>query len=93
MYLRERENNRSLCICYLKVIEGQESLSTLFGTLRVYINGSFLDILMVLKYPRFKSCERIYTIDFSLGLHFVRFSFPFSSQHLKVLRVSSIRVW
>ena len=28
----------------------------------------FLDILMVLKYPRFKSCERISTIDFSLSL-------------------------
>ena len=28
----------------------------------------FSDILMVLKDPRFKSCERIYTIDFSLFL-------------------------
>ena len=28
----------------------------------------FLAILMVLKNPRFKSCERLYTIDFSLSL-------------------------
>ena len=28
----------------------------------------FLDILMVLKDPRLKSCERIYTTDFSLFL-------------------------
>ena len=28
----------------------------------------FSDILMVLKDPLFKSCERIYTIDFSLSL-------------------------
>ena len=37
----KKSNNRSLCICCLKVIEGQISLSTLFGTLRVSINGSF----------------------------------------------------
>ena len=31
-----------LCIvCYFKVIDGQVSLSTLLGTLRVYINSSF----------------------------------------------------
>ena len=45
------------------------SVSPLFGTLRVCINGSFLtDILMVLKDLRFKSRKRIYTIDFSLFL-------------------------
>ena len=30
-----------------------------FDTTRVCINSSFSDILMVLKNPRFKSCERI----------------------------------
>ena len=63
MYFRKKSNDRSLSICYLKVIEGQVSLSTLFGTLRVFINGSFF-----VCFVRFKSCERIYTIDFSLFL-------------------------
>ena len=36
----------------------------LVGTIRVVINGSFSDILIVLKDSRFKSCERIYIIDF-----------------------------
>ena len=50
-------------------MEGQVSLSTLLGTLRVCINSSFFsDILMVLKDPRFKSFERINTTDFSLSL-------------------------
>ena len=30
---QEKSNARGLCVCYLKVIEGQVSLSTLFGTL------------------------------------------------------------
>ena len=38
---QKKRTNRSLCICYLKVIEGQVSLATLFGTLRVCIYGSF----------------------------------------------------
>ena len=37
---QKKSNTCSLCICYLKVIEGQVSLSTLFGTLRVCINDS-----------------------------------------------------
>ena len=38
--------------------------STLCGMLRVCVNSSFSDILVALK----QSCERIYTIDFSLSL-------------------------
>ena len=69
MHLRKKSNTRSLCICYLKAMEGQVSLSTLLGTLRVCINSLFFsDILMVLKDPRLKSFERINTIDFSLSL-------------------------
>ena len=55
---QKKSNTRGLCICYLKVIEKQVSLSAVLGTLRVCIN-SFSDILMVLKDPRFKSYERI----------------------------------
>ena len=69
MDLRKKSNTRSLSICYLKAMEGQVSLSTLLGTLRVCINSSFFsDILMVVKDPRFKSFERINIIDFSLSL-------------------------
>ena len=64
--ISEKRTNRSLCICYLKVLEGQGSLSTLFGTPRVYVTVNFSDILMVLKNTRLKSCKRIYTIDFTL---------------------------
>ena len=53
-------------MCNFKVLERQVSLSTLFGTLRVYIKFLFWENLMVLKDPHLKSCERIYTIDFSL---------------------------
>ena len=38
---QEKSNIRSPCRCYLKVIEGQVSLSTLLGKLRVCINSSF----------------------------------------------------
>ena len=38
---QKKINTRSLCICCLKVIEGQVSLSTVLGTLRVFINSSF----------------------------------------------------
>ena len=38
---QKKSNNHSLCICYLKVIQAQLSLSTLLGTLRVCINSSF----------------------------------------------------
>ena len=37
----EKENNRSIGICYLKAMEGQVSLPTVFRTLRVCISGSF----------------------------------------------------
>ena len=63
--ISEKNNTSSLFIGYLKVIEGRVSLSALFGTLRVV---HFSNILMVFKDPRFKSCERTYTIDFSLSL-------------------------
>ena len=43
MYLRKKSNNHSLRICYLKIIEGQVSLSAVFGTLRVCINGLFFE--------------------------------------------------
>ena len=33
----------------------------------------FSDILIVSKDPRFKSCERIYTIDFSISLEIKSF--------------------
>ena len=64
----DTRDTRSLCICYLKVIEGQISLSTLFATMRVSINSSFFGYFdsLSLKDLRFKSCERIYTTDFSL---------------------------
>ena len=68
MYLKEKKTTHSLCIYYLKVLEGQVSLSTLCGTPRVCVNTSFSDILMVLKNTRSKSCERIYSKDFSLFL-------------------------
>ena len=70
MYFQKKSNNCSLCICYLKVIEGQVSLSTLFGVHieKLYQQFIFSDVFMVLKDPRFKSCERIYMIDFSLFL-------------------------
>ena len=38
---QKNSNTRGLCICYLKVVEGQVSLSTLFSALRVCINSSF----------------------------------------------------
>ena len=50
---------------YLKVLEGQISLSTLSCTPRVCVNSSFFGYLIVLKNPRFKSCNRIYTTHFS----------------------------
>ena len=36
---QKKRTNRGLCIYYLKVIEEQVSLSTLFGTLTVSINS------------------------------------------------------
>ena len=39
--ISEKITNRSLCICYLKAVEGQVSLSTLFGIPRICVNGSF----------------------------------------------------
>ena len=51
---QKKINTRSLCICCLKVIEGQVSLSTVLGTLREFLSTvHFPDILMVLKDPRF----------------------------------------
>ena len=38
---QKKSNTRSLCVCYLKVIEGKVSLSALFGTLRFCVNKSF----------------------------------------------------
>ena len=38
---QKKSNTRSICIRYLKVIEGKVSLSTLLGTLGVRINSSF----------------------------------------------------
>ena len=68
MYLRKRVILVVIVygICYLDVIEGQVSLSTLLGTLRININSSFFGSLMVIKDPCFRSCERTYAIDFSL---------------------------
>ena len=40
---QKKSDSRSLCICYLKVIEGQVSLSALLGTLRVCINSLFFE--------------------------------------------------
>ena len=65
---QKKSNNRSLRICYLKVVEGQVSLSTLPSTLTVRINGSFFGYFDGLERSTFKSCERIYTTDFSLSL-------------------------
>ena len=39
--ISEKSDTRSLCTCYLKVVEGEISLMTLPGTLRVYISSSF----------------------------------------------------
>ena len=55
-------------MCYLKVIQAQLSLSTLLGTLRVCINSSFFGYFDLLERSTFKSCERIFTTDFSLSL-------------------------
>ena len=55
-------------MCYLKVIEGQVSLSTLCGTLRVCVNSSFFGYFDGLEKSTFESCERIYIIDISLSL-------------------------
>ena len=52
-------------VCNLKVTEGQVNLSALLGTLRVCINSSFSDILMVLKIHILVAVKS-YTIDFSL---------------------------
>ena len=65
---QKKRTNRSLCICYLKVMEGQVSLSTLFGTTRVCVNSSFFGYLDDFEKSTFKSCKRIYTIEFSLFL-------------------------
>ena len=62
---QKKSNIRGLCICYLKAIKGQVSLLTLFRTLRVRINSSFFGYF---DGTRFKSCERIFTIYFSLFL-------------------------
>ena len=64
----EENKSQYLYLCYLKVTEGQVSLSTLYGTLRVSVNSLFFEYFDGLENPRFKSCERIYTIDFSLSL-------------------------
>ena len=39
--VQKKRNTHSFCICYLKVIEGQVSLPTLSGKLRVCVNNSF----------------------------------------------------
>ena len=59
IYVSQKKSNAiSLCICYIKV-----NLSTLFGIVCIY-SSFFSDILMTLKDPSFKNCERIYTIFF-----------------------------
>ena len=35
--------SRVFTVCYLKTMEGEVSISTLLGTMRVYINSSFLE--------------------------------------------------
>ena len=45
-----------------------EFINSSWYTASLYQLFIFSDILMVLKDPRFKSCEGIYTVDFSLSL-------------------------
>ena len=66
---QKKRNIHSLCICYLKVIEGQASLSTLFGTTRFVSTVHFFRIFWwSWKIHVLRSCERFYTIYFSLFL-------------------------
>ena len=51
---QKNKTNCSLCICYLKVIEGQVSLTTLFGTPRVCVNSSFFEYFDGLEKYTFK---------------------------------------
>ena len=55
-------------VCYLKVVEGEVSLSTLLHTLIVHNNSSFSVILIVITSSHLKSFMRIYFIEFSLFL-------------------------
>ena len=42
IHVSQKKNDiRSMCICYLKVIEGKVSATTLVDTLRAYINSSY----------------------------------------------------
>ena len=56
---QKKNFDSGLCICYLKVIEGQLGISFLFVTLVVYTNSLFSDILMTIKKLRVKGCESI----------------------------------
>ena len=38
---QKKSDTQSLCTCYLKVVEGEVSLLTVFGTMRVQDNSSF----------------------------------------------------
>ena len=49
---QKKRINRSLCMCYLKVIEGQASLSTVFGT--PCVNSSFFGYFDALENCIFK---------------------------------------
>ena len=65
---QKKRTNRSLCICYLKVIEGQVSLSTLCGTLKVPVNSS---------------CQRTFSTNLQFGtvkVIYLEISFPEKSK-------------
>ena len=68
-YISEKRTDRSLGICYFKVIEGQVSLSALFGTPRVRVNSLFFGYFDGLENTCLWSCETIYAINFSLFLN------------------------
>ena len=54
--ISEKERtNRSICICYLKVVEGQVRSSTQFGTIRVCVNSSFIGHFDGLENPRLRA--------------------------------------
>ena len=77
---QKKSATRGLCICYLKVIEGQVSLSALLGTLSVSINISFGSQTLTVTFAEHACDNASKRILNTYRLHFVRFFFPFSSQ-------------
>ena len=61
----QKSDTRNLCACYLKLVKGEQSLSTLLGTLKYTVH--FPGILMTTQVHVLMTCGRISSIDFFNG--------------------------